>query len=70
MTVHNIAEHPRFRPQRQLITRKQLMALWSIKSINTIKAYEKRGMPVVTLPSGQPRYDEAECQAWLELISQ
>lgn len=68
--VVNLADHPRFRANRQLITREALMNLWSIKSVNTIKRYVKDGMPEVTLPGGGKRYDPVACLEWVEQQSE
>lgn len=65
MNVYQLADHPKFKPERNLITRKQLMDMWSIRSVNTIKNYEKKGLPVEHLPGGAPRYDSVECRKWL-----
>jgi hypothetical protein len=64
--VVNLSDHPKFRAQRQLITRDALMNLWSIKSVTTIKSYVKKGMPETRLPGGQPRYDPVACLEWIE----
>lgn len=68
--VVNLADHPRFRPAKQLITRKALMNLWSIRSVNTIKNYVKKGMPEERLPGGQPRYDLTACNEWRREVTQ
>lgn len=65
MSVYNLAAHPRYEQQRNLITRQQLMQMLAVKSVNTIKSYVKQGMPEERLPGGQPRYDPIECRAWL-----
>lgn len=66
MTVYNLADHPKFKPEQNLITRSQLMKLWSIKSPNTIKKYVRMGMPEVRLPGGSPRYNPQDCYRWLQ----
>lgn len=63
-SIYNLSDHPRFRPARQLITRKALMGMWSVKSVNTIKTYVAKGMPEERMPGGHPRYDVAACEIW------
>ena len=70
MTVYNLSDHPRFKPARQLITRQALMNLWSVKSVNTIKSYVKKGMPEERLPGGHPRYDVTACNEWRHRLTQ
>lgn len=66
MSVYQLAAHPRFKPERNLITRQQLMENLAVKSVNTIKSYVRQGMPEERLPGGSPRYDITECRLWLQ----
>jgi len=47
-----------------MITRKQLMQDLKVKRSETVKGYEKRGMPVIYLSEREPRYDLMKVLNW------
>lgn len=63
----NLSAHPRFRAAPQLIDRKALMRMWSIKSPTTISNWiREHNLPHTKLPNGNVRFDPVLCSAWLE----